>query len=512
MTGKAQRFCTQCGSRHAGPGELCVACTGVTQTLMGGPLDTPVDSPVVPPLELGDEPIEAVDASEIGVGSVVAGRYEVQRLLGEGGAGRVYLAWQPELERRIALKVLHPHLSADERLMQRFHREARAASQLRHPCAVVVHDFGTSDGQLFIAMEFLEGCTLADILETEFPLADHKIVMLLSQACEVLEEAHGLGIVHRDLKPENLMVVTDPLGRQQVKVVDFGLAVPTEAPPETRLTVENTVVGTPAYMSPEQCRGETVDHSSDLYTMGVILYELLAGTVPFDERNPIDLMVKTLLSVPTPPSKRRTDLDINELLESLALQALAKRTEARPVSATEFRERLQAAIEPGAGRPKSARATAAGGGLGGRAARAAAARLKTVPTRVTEAGASLTVAVAVVEPADDAITTLTARTRRAGFHAEQFDSVDAALEATAATPGILVVDVRSAPRAELERLAARLGAGGLREGDLLAVGPVDFEIMSRALELGVKNYLPEAKLDSVLPKTIRRLARRRRKR
>src|SRR5579872_4915456 len=241
------------------------------------------------------------------VGRTLPGGYRVTNLLGVGGMGRVYCAEQVTLGRTVAVKVVHPHLATDEMTAARFLNEARAASRLSHPNSVAIFDFGrTSDGHAYMVMEFLRGKDLSHVAAADGPLPVKRIVEILKQTLAALSQAHLLGIVHRDLKPEN--IVLEPLrsGSDFVKVVDFGLAKILEADaPQSgngrALTRPGIVCGTPEYMSPEHARGEPLDGRSDLYALGVVLYELLAGQVPFVSDSPTKTLLMHLTdAVPDP--------------------------------------------------------------------------------------------------------------------------------------------------------------------------------------------------------------------
>jgi serine/threonine-protein kinase len=267
-------------------------------------------------------------------------------LLSVGGMGRVYRAEQSVLGRTVAVKVIHPHLLADENSAVRFMTEARAASQLNHPNSVAVFDFGrTDDGQPYLVMEFLRGKDLARVAWEEGPLPFTRIVDVLRQVLAALGEAHDLGIVHRDLKPEN--VILEPLrrGGDFVKVVDFGLAK-LKAGDEhaTNVTSPGIVCGTPDYMAPEQGRGDPIDGRSDLYAVGVILFQLLTGRLPFEADSPTQVVMMHL-SIPVPdPRQVAPERDIPDPLVDVCLKSLKKDAKERFQDAHEFADALKHAL------------------------------------------------------------------------------------------------------------------------------------------------------------------------
>jgi eukaryotic-like serine/threonine-protein kinase len=276
------------------------------------------------------------------VGQVVNGKYLVEALIGRGGMGRVYKARHLTLDRPVVLKMLHRGFSADPAVAERFHREAKAASRLDHPNSIAVLDFGQAeDGTLFMAMEYLAGKDLARVIGEEFPLGDARIIRIGAQILSALAEAHARGVVHRDLKPENVMVEPRREEPDFVKVLDFGIAK-ISGRNEQRITQAGLVCGTPEYMSPEQAQGKELDARSDLYSVGVILYQMMAGQLPFESDTPVGFLTKHLAEPPVPPSRRRPDLAVSPALEALVLRALEKSPDARQPSADAMRQELLA--------------------------------------------------------------------------------------------------------------------------------------------------------------------------
>ena len=279
------------------------------------------------------------------LGRTLAGRFHLLRVLGQGGMGTVYEAEQVGLSRHVALKVLHSHIAASPGAVARFQREATLMARLHHPGAAHVYDFGEDAGELFLAMEHLHGETLEAVMDREGPLPLSVAVDVAAQVLEVLEAAHALGIVHRDLKPANVML-TGELSSPRVKVLDFGLAQMVDGSPQARITASGMVHGTPAYMSPEQCRGEPVNGRSDLYSMGCLLHGLITGQPPFGESPAAEVMSGHLYSPPPPLRQLRPQLEIPAALETLVLDCLEKRPEQRPENAQVVRMRLQRALTP----------------------------------------------------------------------------------------------------------------------------------------------------------------------
>jgi eukaryotic-like serine/threonine-protein kinase len=295
-----------------------------------------------------DLPDRLPDADAAGsmVGIEVNGRYTVQRLIGKGGMGAVYLAEHIQMKKLVAFKVLHGEMSDNSELVERFKREAQAAAAINHPNICEATDFGeTGRGEFFLVMEFLQGRTLEHEI-MQGPMSAPRVVHIAHQICGVLERAHGLGIVHRDLKPENVMLIERDWDADFVKVMDFGIASVQRAGEgeegSVKLTRAGVAYGTPAYMSPEQVTGSPVDARSDLYSLGAVLYEALTGTVPFDGKNITKVMTQHLTEPVQQMRLRTPGVDVPAELEALVRQLLAKTPEERPESAAHVRELLEA--------------------------------------------------------------------------------------------------------------------------------------------------------------------------
>ena len=281
------------------------------------------------------EPTPSPAATSL-VGQVVSGRYRIQKLLGEGGMGAVYLAEHTHMRKRVALKLLHAEMSTDEEVLARFRREAEAAAHVEHPNVAAATDFGqTDDGAFFLVLEYVEGTSLRDALKPgAFPPA--RALHVARQIAFALERAHGAGIVHRDLKPENVMLVHKGDDADFVKVLDFGIAKVEPNPqrdatqPLTRL---GTILGTPEYMAPEQALGETVGPPADLYAVGVMLYEMLTGKHPFDADDRMAVLSMHIVAPVPKMSDRNPSLDVPPPIEDLVRRLLEKDAKLRPPGA-----------------------------------------------------------------------------------------------------------------------------------------------------------------------------------
>jgi beta-lactam-binding protein with PASTA domain/predicted Ser/Thr protein kinase len=247
-------------------------------------------------------------------GTLFAGRYRVARKLGGGGMADVYLAEDQELGRRVAVKILHERYANDDQFVERFRREATHAAGLSHPNIVSIYDRGETNGSYFIVMEYVEGRTLKELIRARGPCPIAVAIAYTRQILSALRYAHRNGVIHRDIKPHN--VIVDPEG--VVKVTDFGIA---RAGP-SQMTEEGAIIGTAQYLSPEQARGAPVDQTSDLYSTGIVLYELLTGSVPFSGETPVEIAMKHLSETPDPPSALRAEVPHD--LDLVVLRALAK--------------------------------------------------------------------------------------------------------------------------------------------------------------------------------------------
>jgi eukaryotic-like serine/threonine-protein kinase len=272
----------------------------------------------------------------------LSGRYDLADKLGSGGMSNVYRATDLTLERTVAVKILAEHLSDDERFVARFRREALAVAKLIHPNIVQVYDTGIDEGRHFIVMEYVEGRSGAQILQRQGPLEPEAAAEAGIQACAGLDYAHRRGIIHRDVKPGNLMVVGGPVGggAMTVKLTDFGIARAIE---QTRITQVGSVVGTAAYLAPEQVRGEEATPATDVYALGVVLYQFLTGRLPYEGSSLAELAVRQQNERPLPPSTYNDE--VPETLGGAVLRALEGDPARRYASADELSGGLQLGLQ-----------------------------------------------------------------------------------------------------------------------------------------------------------------------
>ncbi|GAC1652435.1 MAG: hypothetical protein NVS4B3_14600 [Gemmatimonadaceae bacterium] len=282
-------------------------------------------------------------------GSILDGRYRIERLLGEGGMSLVYLATDTLTGEHSAIKVLSPTLSHDRNAMARLKREAGLGGRLEHPNICHIVRLGeTADGLVYIVMPYIAGQLLADVTQEAGQLPLEMVTGLVRDIAAGLECAHALGIVHRDLKPENVMVVAGPDGTRVAIVLDFGLAKERRAGHELeKLTATGIVLGTPEFLSPEQLRGKSLDGRTDLYALALMTFEMLTGKLPFGDGTQQEQMVARLQSDPTPLRRARPDLDLPAAVERVLLTGMARDPTDRYATVTEFSEAFAAAATGG---------------------------------------------------------------------------------------------------------------------------------------------------------------------
>lgn len=284
----------------------------------------------------GDDPL---------IGRVIARNFKIESLLGVGGMGKVYKARQLSLDKAVVIKILHNQFRDDPQLVQRFQREARAASRLNHPNSIQVIDFGQDESDvLYMAIEYLEGRDLFNVLQEQGPFSDERLARVMIQVCSALAEAHDQHVIHRDLKPENIMVEDRRGQKDYVKVLDFGIAKiqDPQASEGQALTQAGMVCGTPEFMSPEQARGLSLDARSDLYALGVVSFQLATGELPFHADTPIGIVTKHILEEPPSPREKRPAISV--AMDALILKAMAKDPAERFQSAIEMGEAFEAVL------------------------------------------------------------------------------------------------------------------------------------------------------------------------
>ncbi|HEU4538600.1 MAG TPA: protein kinase, partial [Polyangiaceae bacterium] len=318
--------CPSCNADNPAGALLCVRCSALLPT---------------------GAPDEAADPL---IGQTVGGRYTIRKVLGEGGMGRVYEAYRhlAGVEQRVAVKTLHKHLSNDDQIKARFHRECGTVAQLKHPNTIKVEDFGqTPTGELYIAMEFVDGRSIARELQPNGPdlparpIDPARVERILEQVCGSLAEAHQQGIVHRDLKPENIILMDVGGDRDFVKVLDFGIAARKDQVDATRaqkLTQQGMVLGTPPYMSPEQFTGKELDPRSDIYSLAIMAYEMLTGHLPFEAETPWEGATKHMTEPPRPFEAWPTGAAVPPKMRQALVRALSKKPDQRQATVRDFLE------------------------------------------------------------------------------------------------------------------------------------------------------------------------------
>ncbi len=321
-----KKICPQCGTEYGPEQKFCPAD--------GSPLRA--QSP--------DDPL---------IGQVIADRYHITGLIGEGGMGRVYVAEHVRMGRRSALKVMSPALATTADAITRFNREASNASRINHPNVAAIYDFGeTPAGLLYIAMEFVEGETLHALIARNGPLPIARAAHITRGAADALHAAHHLDIIHRDLKPDNIMLARQLDGSDWVKVVDFGIAKSVAAPGGggggQTVTTAGVSLGTPEYMSPEQLAGEKLDHRTDIYSLGLVLFNMLTGELPYPKLTSKETLVRRLTSAPATLAEVRPDIEWPAPVQAVLTRALDPEPDRRYASVADLGRAITAAASSAA--------------------------------------------------------------------------------------------------------------------------------------------------------------------
>lgn len=343
--------CPTCGTIYADDAKFCTKDGG--RLLPHGTGSTPAAPPdrsTTPRLGQASVPGKAPINHSNMAGQVLDGRYAIVKKVGEGGMSFVYLAHDVSTNQRYAIKILSPALSKDENSMARLRREASLGIRLAHPNVCNIVRLGeTEDGLVYVVMPYVEGEILADRNHRMGVIPLEQTVEFVVQMCEGLNVAHELKIVHRDLKPENVMVCKREDGTEYVVVMDFGLAKERKAGGELeKLTATGIILGTPEFMSPEQLRGKPLDARTDIYSLTLMMYEMLTGKLPFEGRTQQEMMIARLRSDPIPLSQRRPGLKFPDAVEKVLAKGMARNAEDRYATTLEFADALKAAIGGGA--------------------------------------------------------------------------------------------------------------------------------------------------------------------
>lgn len=267
----------------------------------------------------------AIQAEQLEPGTIFAERYQIISTLGRGSTGVIYKAMHMFLQRMVALKVLHPQLVREPESVARFGREAQAVSSLDHPNIISVHDFGiTNEGLPYLVMDYAEGHTLGDRIKNQGHIEARLAIPIFMQACDALSHAHSRGVMHRDVKPGNILLVKDETGAEVLKVVDFGIAKMPEGDQALQITQNGDVLGSPLYMSPEQCMGGQLDYRTDIFSLGCVMFMVLAGVEPFVGENVLDTMYRRTIENAKPISVVRPGIEVPHVLDLIVMKALSR--------------------------------------------------------------------------------------------------------------------------------------------------------------------------------------------
>lgn len=328
-------ICSKCGRDNNAGYSFCAACGAA----LGG-----IQTPKAPDDSDGWSFSPSARAERL-IGRLVENKYRLDSILGTGGMGTVFCAMRVKLGDRVAIKILHPELTRDAEAAERFYREAQMAARVKHPNAINIFDVGVTDDDLhFIVMDFFDGDSLRQIIKRQDAPDLKFIATVAAQICSALDEAHRQGITHRDVKPDNVLVA-QVFGRIQIKVLDFGIAKLLDKS-ASNLTMTGSVMGTPQYMSPEQCMGDELDHRADIYSVGVMLYEMLCGRVPFNAANPNTIAVQHVQKAPPPMLECSV---VTPEIERVVMRALEKNPDRRQQTAGNLAYELDLAVSQSLG-------------------------------------------------------------------------------------------------------------------------------------------------------------------
>lgn len=296
------------------------------------------------PIHAANQSTEQGDADSELIGTIIDGRYRIEALIAEGGMAVLYRAHQLGMDRTVAIKVMFPIIGPSSQSTERFAQECKLAAKLNHPNIVSVFDVGiVGPKQPYLVMEYIDGVSLRRQLTDKGPPPIDTAISIISQVLKGLEEAHAAGIIHRDLKPDNIILKQQSKRPDWVKIVDFGIANLSDN--SKRFTKTGSFIGTPVYMAPEQFKGKPLDTRVDLYSLGIVLFEVLTGDVPFNAETPDLIMMQHLVDEPIDASKLRAD--VPQSLDAVVKKALAKERDERFQNAVEFRQALEACLETG---------------------------------------------------------------------------------------------------------------------------------------------------------------------
>ena len=481
--------CPQCRTPNPEGTRICVQCgTPIDWENETLPVLSPAPAATTPPGTQATawslpatEPAEGAPAA-LQPGAVLAERYQIVKLLGEGGMGAVYRAHDRELDREVALKVIRPELARNAQVLRRFKQELILARQITHRNVIRIFDLGQAEGTRFITMEFIEGEDVSEVLARRGKLPAPEAAAIVAQVARGLEAAHSEGVVHRDLKPQNIMI--DAQGK--VSVMDFGIARSMDA---SNMTRTGTLMGTPAYMSPEQAQGRKVDARSDLYTLGIIFYELLTGKPPFEADNPMATLMRRIQEKPVPPAL--AEPSVPKAIDEMVLKMLGTSPEERYQSASEILAGLDAYEAGRTGRTVAGAALAPPVGQG-------------VPLKYVAAGAAVVLALAgwsflhrMSAPAN-AVAVKTVRLLVADFQNATQDPVfDGTLEPTFALALGDAAFINSYSRGDARAVARQLQPNATQLGEKLARLVAAREgidvVVSGTIENSARGYLIRAR-------------------